>query len=347
MKSLGSYDQYRLEKKKIGGIVQFTRSQNLIRDTNMTQYGSTIKTSRWITAAFFALLIFGCGDGGQIFGGGGGGGGVTVNNPGPAGAAPALGAAASFAGLGSSSAGMTNTGTLTQINNGDLAATTVSNSAISGFHDSAGDIYNETAGANIGAVSGKIYTCTNSSSGPTVSVNAASCTLATNAANDAMTAFNDLSPASRPGGLDVSTCPGCGGGGAGELGGRTLAPGVYKSAPGTYGITLGDLTLDAQGNANAVWVFQMATTLTVGGAAFTPKSVILINGAQAKNVFWYVGTAAHINEINAGGTMVGSIFAGSAITISTVGQLAITTLNGRAIALGAQATINNTIINLP
>src|SRR3954470_23633240 len=108
-------------------IVQLTRSQNFIRDTKMTKYRSAIKTSTWLMAAFFALLIYGCGDGGQIFGGGGGGGGVTINNPGPAGAAPALGAAASFAGLGSSSAGMTNTGTLTQINNGDLAATTVSN----------------------------------------------------------------------------------------------------------------------------------------------------------------------------------------------------------------------------
>ena len=52
----------------------------------------------------------------------------------------------------------------------------------------------------------------------------------------------------------------------------------------------GDLTLDAQGNENAVWVFQMASTLTVGGpgAAF-PQSIILAGGAQPKNVFWQVG----------------------------------------------------------
>jgi hypothetical protein len=47
----------------------------------------------------------------------------------------------------------------------------------------------------------------------------------------------------------------------------TLAPGVYKSASGTYQITNGDLTLDAQGNENATWYFQSASSLTVGSPA--------------------------------------------------------------------------------
>src|SRR3954467_13431804 len=92
------------EEKRFTRSLSFTKSQNFIRDIKMTKYSSAIRTPTWLMTAFFALLMFGCGDGGQIFGGGGGAGG-----PGPAGSAPALGAAATFAGLGGSSAGMTNT----------------------------------------------------------------------------------------------------------------------------------------------------------------------------------------------------------------------------------------------
>jgi hypothetical protein len=158
---------------------------------------------------------------------------------------------------------------------------------------------------------------------------------------DANTAYINMSPAALPGGIDVSTL----GGGAGELGGRTLAPGIYKSAPGTYGITLGDLTLDARGDANAVWVFQMASSLTVGLAG-QPRNVILINGAQAKNVFWQVGSSATINGAG-GGTMVGTIIAQAGVTFSTAGNVTITTLNGRALGLTAAVTMVSTYINVP
>jgi hypothetical protein len=133
--------------------------------------------------------------------------------------------------------------------------------------------------------------------------------------------------------------------GSGQLGGLTLAPGVYTSASGSFMITGSDLTLDAQGDANAVWVFQMASTLTVG-AAGAPRSVILINGAQAKNVYWQVGSAATINGAG-GGTMVGTIIASAGITFSTAGNVAITTLNGRALGLNASVTMVNTVINVP
>lgn len=135
--------------------------------------------------------------------------------------------------------------------------------------------------------------------------------------------------------------------GAGNLANLVLTPGVYTAAAGSFMIQGGNLTLDAQGNANAVWVFQMATSLTVGGpgAAF-PQSIILVNGAQAKNVFWQVGSAATINA-GGGGTMVGTIISQSGVTISTAGNAAITTLNGRALSLGASITIVNTVINVP
>ena len=110
-------------------------------------------------------------------------------------------------------------------------------------------------------------------------------------------------------------------------------------------ITGSDLVLDGQGNANARWVFQMASTLTVGAPA-APRSVILINGAQAKNVFWRVGSSAIINAAG-GGTFVGTVLASSSVAVSTVGNVAIVTVNGRLVGLNASVTLTNTVINVP
>jgi hypothetical protein len=109
----------------------------------------------------------------------------------------------------------------------------------------------------------------------------------------------------------------------------------------------GNLTLDAQGDANAVWVFQMATTLTVGGPgnAF-PQSVILAGGAQAKNVYWQVGSFATINA-GGGGTMMGTIISQTGASFSTAGNVAIVTLNGRVLSLVGPVTLVNTVITLP
>lgn len=246
----------------------------------------------------------------------------------------ALGTASGFGNLGGT-AGTTNTGILTVIN-GDVSTTATVTSAVTGFHDTAGDIYTET-GSNQGTVTGKIYSCTVSTLGPTsAAVNAASCSTAQQALADGQAAFDNLSPAVLPGGTDP---------GAGQLGGLTLAPGVYQAAGGSFMITGSDLTLDGQGDANAVFVFQTASTLSVG-APGAPRSIILINGAQAKNVFWHVGTSATINAAG-GGTMVGTILASSAVSFSTVGNVALVTLNGRAVGLNASVTMTNTVINVP
>ena len=245
-----------------------------------------------------------------------------------------LGTAAPFGNLGGG-AGTTNQGTLTVIG-GDLGSTAVSASAVTGFHDTANDIYTET-GSNQGFVNGKIYTCTVSTTGPTAAaVNTVACSVATQARADAFTAFNKLAPGLMPGGTDP---------GAGQLGGLTLAPGIYQAAGGSFQINGSDLTLDAQGDANAVWVFQTASTLTVGGPG-APRSIILINGAQPKNIFWHVGTSATINAAG-GGTMVGTILASSGVSFSTAGNVAIVTLNGRAAGLNASVTMTNTVINVP
>ena len=74
---------------------------------------------------------------------------------------------------------------------------------------------------------------------------------------------------------------------AGNLGGQTLAPGLYTSAT-SLEISSGDLTLDAQGDTNAVFIFQMGSTLTTTAG----RQVILSGGAQAGNIYWQVGSSA-------------------------------------------------------
>jgi Ice-binding-like len=303
----------------------------------------------WLATALFGLLATGCGGGDPILGtgsgtgaGGGGGGIVAVAPIAPITPAALLGSVSTYGTFGGS-AGATNTGNQTVVQGSggataDLGTIATGTSAITGFHDSApSDIYTEVPGVNVGNVTGKIYTCTNSTTGPTsAGVNAASCNLATVALADALAAYNTL----------VALPPGPNAG-AGNLAGLTLAPGTYTAAGGSFKMEGGDLTLDAQGDANAVWVFQMATTLTVGGpGAAAPQSVILANGAQAKNVFWQVGSAATINA-GGGGTIVGTVISQAGIAISTAGNAAAVALNGRAVSLGASVTMVNTVITVP
>uniref|UniRef100_UPI0025CCFD8A ice-binding family protein n=1 Tax=Rhodoferax sp. TaxID=50421 RepID=UPI0025CCFD8A len=234
-------------------------------------------------------------------------------------------------------AGMTNMGTLTIIN-GDIGTTATATDSITGFHDKLGDIYTETT-LNKGFVNGKIFTCTNSVTGPTsTGPNAVACAAATQARLDAETAYLAL-VATPVGG--ASPAPGA------NLAGVTLLPGTYVAPGGSFLIEGGNLTLDAKGNANATWVFQMASTLTVGGpGAAAPQSIILAGGALAKNVFWQVGSTATINAAG-GGTMVGTIIAQAGVKISTADNVNIVTINGRALSLGASVTMVNTVINVP
>ena len=310
---------------------------------HINRFGSPFKPLMWFTALLLSAVVAGCG------GGGGGGGGAPAAGPGggagpgPAGPAPALGAAAPFGGFGGG-AGMTNQGINTVIAGAGgqpiSLGTTADPGSMTGFHDLV-NVYSETP-LNIGFVNGTIITDVPAPG------TIASKAIADAAAADAMAAFIDLRD--RLGGIDVGIDP-VTGNGPGELGGRTLAPGIYKSAPGSYAITNLDLTLDPQGNPDAVWVFQMPlSTLSVGipGPAGT-RSVNLLPPGQPKNVFWQVGSTATINPAG-GGTMVGTIMAFAAINISTATAgniLPIVTLNGRALALGASTTMVNTVINVP
>jgi Ice-binding-like/Bacterial Ig-like domain len=245
-----------------------------------------------------------------------------------------------FGGFGGG-AGLTSQGTLTVIN-GNIG-TTGSSSIVTGFYD---DSVPAVAGvypcsytvtpSNMGLVTGTIDTATPPPTGACPNEGTATTfAVATQAALEARNAYNALQ--ALPPGTTLST---------NELGNRTLAPGTYTSSS-FYQITTGPLTLDAQGDPNATWVFQMGSYLTVGTPTAS-ESVVLINGAQAANVFWAVGglPGAVINY-GGGGTMVGTILSQPGITVSSPGVAAVTTINGRLLALDASATVVNTVVNVP
>jgi hypothetical protein len=245
-----------------------------------------------------------------------------------------------FGGFGGG-AGMTNQGTSTVIN-GDIG-TTGASTTMTGFYDTSvapvAGVYPcsyTVTGSNYGLVNGSIDTAPPPPTGACSSEGTATTfSIATQAALEARNAYNTLQ--ALPPGITLAT---------NELGNRTLAPGTYTSTS-FYQITTGPLTLDAQGDPNASWVFQISSYLTVGTPTAS-QSVLLINGAQAKNVFWAVGglPGAVINY-GGGGTMVGTVISQPGITVSSPGVAAVTTINGRVLALDASTTLVNTVINVP
>jgi Ice-binding-like/Bacterial Ig-like domain len=120
-----------------------------------------------------------------------------------------------------------------------------------------------------------------------------------------------------------------------DIGGSTLPPGVYTTvAQPSLGIT-GNLTLDPVGDPNAVWIFQISSTLTTAGGI-----VNVLPPGKPGNVFWAIGSAA---TLGTGTTMAGNLMAQAAITMNTGA-----TLNGRALARTAGAvSIQASTINVP
>ena len=122
-------------------------------------------------------------------------------------------------------------------------------------------------------------------------------------------------------------------GGPTDLGGMTLPPGVYTS-PTSFGIT-GTVTLDAQGDPSAVFIFQAGSTLITA----TNSHVALVNGAQACNVFWQVGSSA---TLQVGSTFVGTILALTSITANTNAVI-----EGRLLARNGATTLDSNTITTP
>jgi hypothetical protein len=143
--------------------------------------------------------------------------------------------------------------------------------------------------------------------------------LLTAAVRDMQTAYTNAAGRTNPTATEL---------GAGNIGGMTLAPGLYKWSTGLTIPT--DVTLS--GGANDVWIFQVAQTLNISSAT----KVVLAGGAQAKNIFWVVagqttiGTTAVFN---------GNILDQTAIVLNTGAKL-----NGRALAQTAVTLDSNAVI---
>jgi hypothetical protein len=121
---------------------------------------------------------------------------------------------------------------------------------------------------------------------------------------------------------------------AGNLGGQTLTPGLYNSTS-SLEIFSGELTLDAQGDPNAVFIFQMGSTLTT----IVSRQVMLSGGAKAANIFWQVGSSA---TLGTGSVFKGNILASASITATTGA-----TVEGRLLARTAAVTLDSNTITIP
>jgi hypothetical protein len=146
--------------------------------------------------------------------------------------------------------------------------------------------------------------------------------VALQAQNDTVTAYNALASQSCTADLTGQ-----------DLGGLTLTPGVYCFAAGAA--LTGTLTLNAQGNPAAVFVFRSGSTLVTASGS----SVSVLNGGLACNVFWQVGSSATLGTST---SMVGTIIAMTSITLTTA-----TNLSGRALARNGAVTLDSNTVTRP
>jgi Ice-binding-like len=146
--------------------------------------------------------------------------------------------------------------------------------------------------------------------------------VALQAQNDLTTAFNDA--AGRGPVVDETGV---------DLGGQTLTAGVY-SASTSMGLT-GTVTLDAEGDPDAIFIFQAGSTLLTA----TSSRVALIGSAQPCNVFWQVGSSATIGVST---TFVGTVMALTSISLQTGA-----TVQGRMLARNGQVSLDNNVITRP
>ncbi len=146
--------------------------------------------------------------------------------------------------------------------------------------------------------------------------------IANQAKLDLTTAYNDAAGRSS---IDMVTV-------SGNIGGLTLTPGLYKSTS-TLALSSGDVTFDAKGNANAIFIIQIASALTVTSG----RQVILAGGALASNIFWQVGSSATFGTTS---SFKGTVMAMQSISFDTGASL-----TGRALARsGAITMAGNTIV---
>ena len=189
-----------------------------------------------------------------------------------------------------------------------------------GLSPAAGTLY---TGLTSAQVSGTIYAVDATGPDGVVGNNPG---LLTTAKNDLVTAYNNAAGQTPDGQV-------------GDLGGQTLTPGVYEdnNAPDSMAITAGTkiLTLNALGDANAVFIFKSGSTLVTAAGS----QVNLINGARACNVFWQVTSSATLG--------VGTTFKGNILALASITDNGGSTVEGRLLARDAAVTLNNTTIAKP
>ncbi|MEV0203448.1 ice-binding family protein [Nonomuraea sp. NPDC050691] len=114
-----------------------------------------------------------------------------------------------------------------------------------------------------------------------------------------------------------------------QLGGRTLGPGVYESRSGAFVID-GTLKLDAEGDPDAVFIFQVDTTLNTAEVS----NIDVLNGAQENNIIWAVANTASLGTLS---TFRGNILAQNGIVVDEGVQMV-----GRAVSLDTSVSIEGT-----
>jgi ketosteroid isomerase-like protein len=155
--------------------------------------------------------------------------------------------------------------------------------------------------------------------------------IVTQAQADLLAAFNDATSRS----TNAQTLPG-------NMGGLTFTPGLYVNSTSVLISGAGpnnNVTLDAQGDPNAVFIFKMGSTLTTG----VGSQVILAGGAKASHVFWQVDTSA---TIDVGSIFQGNVLAATSITINTGAAVTGSMFSGAAGGAGS-ATINASTVTVP
>jgi len=291
---------------------------------------SGFKTRTWCMAVILAAFAAGCGnsgDDGQIFG-------EASNNtgPGPAGAAPNLGTAAAF-GI-AATAGVTNTPTapISHINGNVILdplaqCNTVALDAAGGFG---------LCGGSPPTISGTVISSLFDPGNTRAQVRA-----------DMNAAFLSITPPAGPpaagsrGGatnLPAGTTLGAPTGSAMVQGDNLFAPGIYQSL--TSILITGDLTLDAQGNSNAVFIFQSSSTIGLANAS----RILLVNGAKASNVFWQASSSA---TLGTNSVWEGNIFASASITMLTGATSCGRLFAGAWVGGGGAFVFDSNVVSVP
>jgi len=200
-----------------------------------------------------------------------------------------------------------------------------------GLDPAGGASYTGLTCAEVNAGAGPIYS--NDGAGPACP-SAANAGLMTTVRSDATTAFNHTS--ALPGATPVGTL--------GDLAGLTLVPGLYSFVHGTTSNLGGTLKLDAQGNPNAVWIFQASSDLVTASSSVVQFLNAPGGSNLACNVYWTVQSSATLNSSS---TFVGTILASASITLGSAVTVNGRLLAGNAAGVGGNVTLIADTITAP